>query len=130
MGMMEKIIADAKAMEEEALRAEKDSQQDYNGFVKETNASIAAMNADQSNKSEAKAKNEADQVQRQKELNGVLDELEDIADASKDIHYECDFLLKNFDLRQGTRDDEIYSLQQTLSIFSGASFTTFLQGTK
>jgi len=129
MGMMESIIADAKAMEEEAVRGEKDAQQAYEDLVKETNSSIAAMSTDVTNKSEAKAKNESDANQRQKELDGTLDELLDIAKASKDIHYECDFLLKNFELRQSTRDDEIYSLQQSLSIFSGASFGAFLQGT-
>jgi len=129
MGMMESIIADAKAMEEEAVRGETDAQQAYEDFVVETNASIDAMNTSVTNKSEAKAKNESDQTQRQKELDVVLDELEVNSKASKDIHYECDFLLKNFDVRQSTRDDEIYSLQQSLSIFSGASFGAFLQGT-
>jgi len=128
MGMMESIIADAKAMEDEAVRGEKDAQQAYEDLVKETNASLEAMNTDVTNKSEAKAKTESEQLQRQKELDGTLDELEENARASKDIHYECDFLLKNFDVRQSTREDEIYSLQQSLSIFSGASFSAFLQG--
>jgi len=127
MGMMESIIADAKAMEEEAVRGEKDGQEAYEDFVKETNASLEAMNNDVTNKSEAMAKTESDQLQREKELDGTLDELEVNAKASKDIHYECDFLLKNFDIRQSTRDDEIYSLEQSLSIFSGASFGAFLQ---
>jgi hypothetical protein len=128
MGMMESIIADAKAMEEEAVRGEKDAQEEYDEFVQETNASLDAMNNDVTNKSEAKAKTESDENERTKELDATLDELEAIAKASKDIHYECDFLLKNFEVRQGTRDDEIYSLQQSLSIFSGASFSAFLQG--
>jgi len=128
MGMMESIIADAKAMEEEAVRGEKDAQEEYDEFVQDTNASLDAMNNDVTNKSEAKAKTESDENERTKELDETLDELEVIARASKDIHYECDFLLKNFEVRQGTRDDEIYSLQQSLSIFSGASFGAFLQG--
>jgi len=127
MGMMESIIADAKGMEEEALRGEADSQKAYEDFVTETNSSLEAMNTDLTNKSEAKAKTESDEVERQKELDAVLDELDENRKASKDIHYECDFLLKNFEVRQSTRDDEIYSLQQSLAIFSGASFGAFLQ---
>jgi chromosome segregation ATPase len=128
MGMMQSIINDAKAMEEEAVRGEKDAQADYEKFVQETNASVDAMNTDMSNKGGAKAKAESDLVERQAELNGVLDTILKLESDSKDIHYECDFLLKNFDLRQSTRDDEIYSLQQSLAIFSGASFGAFLQG--
>jgi hypothetical protein len=128
MGMMQTIINDAKAMEEEAVRGEADAQKDYEKFVSETNASIDAMNTDMSNKGGAKAKAESDLVERQAELNGKLDEILQLEGASKDIHYECDFLLKNFDLRQSTRDDEVYSLQQSLAIFSGASFGAFLQG--
>jgi len=128
MGMMQSIINDAKAMEEEAVRGEKDAQADYEKFVQETNASVDAMNTDMSNKGGAKAKAESDLVERQAELNGVLDTILKLESASKDIHYECDFLLKNFDVRQSTRDDEIYSLKQSLAIFSGASFGAFLQG--
>jgi len=127
MGMMESIIADAKSMEEEAVRGEADAQKAYEEFVTETNASLEAMNNDLTNKSEAKAKTESDEVERERELDGVLDELDANRKASKDIHYECDFLLKNFDVRQSTREDEIYSLQQALAVFSGASFGSFLQ---
>merc|ERR1712061_802043 len=59
MSMIQQIIADAKAMEAEAIRAEEDSQKAYEDFVKETNASIEAKNKDIANKSDIKAKAEA-----------------------------------------------------------------------
>merc|ERR1712003_204785 len=58
MSMIQQIISDAKAMEAETIRAEEDSQKAYEDFVKETNASIEAKNADIINKSEVKAKAE------------------------------------------------------------------------
>ena len=60
--MIEQIIADAKAMEAEAIRAEEDAQKAYEDFVKETNASIEAKSEDIV-KSESKPKAEADLVE-------------------------------------------------------------------
>merc|ERR1719305_1670042 len=40
MGMIEQIIADAKTMEADAIKAETDSQKAYEAFVKDTNKSI------------------------------------------------------------------------------------------
>merc|ERR1711972_1116045 len=60
MGMIEQIINDAKAMEAETIRSEEDAQKAYEDFVKDTNASIEAESKDIVNKSETKAKAEAD----------------------------------------------------------------------
>jgi len=127
MGMMQSIIDDAKHMEKEAVRSEKESQEEYNNFVKDTQVAVDAMNKDLTNKREDKAKTESDEVERQNELDEALDALEENEKASKDIHYECDFLVKNFETRQGARDDEIESLGQALMVFSGGSFGAFLQ---
>merc|ERR1712232_1043614 len=62
MGMIQQIVDDAKAMEKEAIRAEADATAAYETFVKETNASIEAKAKDVANKSEIKAKTEADLV--------------------------------------------------------------------
>merc|ERR1711990_1427494 len=56
MGMIQRIINDAKAMEAEAIRSEEDAQKAYEDFVKDTNGSIEAKSKDIVNKSETKAK--------------------------------------------------------------------------
>merc|ERR1711957_706903 len=63
MGMIQQIINDAKAMEAEVIRSEEDAQKAYEEFVKETNASIEAKSKDIINKSETKAKAEAELVE-------------------------------------------------------------------
>merc|ERR1712070_711451 len=60
MGMIQQIINDAKAMEAETIRSEEDAQKAYEGFVKETNASIEEKSKAIVNKSEEKAKSETD----------------------------------------------------------------------
>merc|ERR1712195_342051 len=63
MGMIQQIINDAKAMEAEVIRSEEDAQKAYEDFVKDTNGSIEAKSKDIVNKSENKAKAEADLVE-------------------------------------------------------------------
>jgi len=127
MGMMESIIGEAKAMEAEAIRGEADAQTAYETFVKDTNESITEKTKDIINKSDMKAKAESDKVEKEAELEAVMGDLESLANENADLHKSCDFTLKNFDLRQGARDDEIEALKQALNIFSGASFAAFLQ---
>merc|ERR1719182_1222371 len=125
--MIQQIINDAKAMEQEAIRSEEDAQQAYEGFVKETNASIEAATKDMINKSEEKAKAEDDKVQAEKEKEATMLELEQLSNYNAELHQSCDFVLKNFEIRQAARDEEVEALKQAKAILSGAKFEEFLQ---
>merc|ERR1712038_156742 len=127
MGMIQQIINDAKAMEAEAIRAEEDAQKAYEDFVKETNNSIEAKSRDIVNKSEQKAKAESDLVEAKEDKEAVLLELEQLSNYNAQLHQSCDFVLKNFDLRQTARDEEVEALRQAKAILSGAKFEEFLQ---
>jgi len=129
MGMMQKIIDEAKALEAEAIRAEEDAQSSYEEFVTETNASIDAKSKDITNKSDAKAKDEGGKVQAETEKEATMGELQELSNQNADLHKSCDFILKNFEVRQGARDDEIDALKSAMATFSGASFSAFLQRT-
>merc|ERR1712190_29022 len=128
MSMIEQIISDAKAMEAEAIRSEEDAQKAYEDFVKETNNSIEAKSKDIINKSETKAKAETDLVEAKKEKEDVLLELEQLANYKAELEQSCNFVLKNFDIRQTARDEEVEALRQAKAILSGAKFEEFLQG--
>jgi len=127
IGMIQSVIDDAHALEAEAISAEEDAQKAYEDFVKDTNTSLEAWNADLTNKTENKAKTEIEKVQAETEHDEVVGELEQLAAAASDLHADCDYTLKNFDMRQSTRDEEIGAMKQALTIFSGASFGAFLQ---
>lgn len=123
MGLIQHIINNAKALEAEAIRGEEDAQRAYEDFVKDTNDSIEQKNLDITNKSETKATAESDKVETDTNLEGVLSELEMLANESADLHSSCDFVLKNFDIRQASRDEEIEALKQSIAILSGAQFS-------
>merc|ERR1719236_427702 len=125
--MIQQIIDDAKAMEAEAIRAEEDSQKAYEDFVKETNASIEAKSRDIVDKSETKAKAESDLVETKESKEATMLELEQLSNYNAELHQSCDFVLKNFDVRQTARDEEIEALKQAKAILSGAKFEEFLQ---
>jgi hypothetical protein len=127
MGMIQQIINDAKAMEAEAIRSEEDAQKAYEDFVKETNASIETKSKEIINKTELKSQAEADRVQAETEKEAALLELEQLSNENADLHKACDFVLKNFEIRQTGRNEEIDALKQALAILSGAKFSMFLQ---
>jgi len=128
MGMIQQIINDAKAMEAETIRSEEDAQKAYEDFVKDTNASIEEKSKDIVNKSESKAKAEADLVEAKENKEAVMLELEQLANYKAELHSSCDFVMKNFEIRQTARDEEIEALKQAKAILSGAKFEAFLQG--
>merc|ERR1712099_141214 len=128
MSMIQRIINDAKAMEAETIRSEEDAQKAYEDFVKDTNASIEAKSKEIVNKSELKAKAETDLVETKEAKEAVMLELEQLSNYNAELHQSCDFVLKNFELRQTARDEEIEALRQAKAILSGAKFEEFLQG--
>jgi len=127
MGMISQIINDAKAMEAEAIRAEEDAQKAYEDFVKETNNSVETKSKDIANKSEEKAKGEGDLVQANEDKEATLLELEQLSNYNAELHQSCDFIVKNFEIRQTARDEEVEALKQAKAILSGADFNALLQ---
>jgi len=124
IGMIQQIITDAKAMEAETIRDEEDAQKAYEDFVKDTNASIEAKSRDIVNKSETKAKAEGELVE---DKEAVMLELKQLSNYKAQLDQSCTFVLKNFEIRQTARDEEVEALKQAKAILSGAKFTEFLQ---
>ena len=97
-------------------------------FVKDTNGSIEAKSKDIVNKSESKAKAEADLVEAKENKESVMLELQQLSNYKAELHQSCDFVVKNFEIRQTARDEEVEALRQAKAILSGAKFEAFLQG--
>merc|ERR1719387_3001939 len=127
MGMIGEIFQEAVALEAESIRGEEDAQKAYEDFVKETNASIEAMTKDMINKSEEKSKAEESKVNTEQAHKSTVLELEQLASYKGELHASCDFVMKNFEIRQTARMEEMEALKQALAILSGAKFDAFLQ---
>jgi len=127
MGMIQEIINDAKAMEAETIRSEEDAQKAYEDFVMDTNNSIEEKSKDIVNKSEDRAKAQDNLVTAKEDKDNTLLELEQLSNYNAQLHSSCDFVMKNFDIRQTARDEEVEALRQAKAILSGANFGLFLQ---
>ena len=120
MGMIQSIIDDAKAMENEAIVDEENAQKGYEDFVKESNNSIDAKTAEIIEKTEENAKAKENHVESTEAKDNAVDELDELSEANGELHASCDFVMKNFELRQSSRDEEIEALKQAMAILSGA----------
>merc|ERR1719162_1101717 len=119
VALIQQVLNDAKALEADALRAENDAQKAYESFVKETNNSIDKKQQGIVNETENKAKAEQQLTEATSELESTQTELESIANDAGGLHQSCDFILKNFDIRQEARAQEIEALHQAKAILSG-----------
>merc|ERR1719191_67515 len=101
VGAIEGVIADAKAMEADAILAESDAQKGYESFAKDSNDAIDEMIRSINTKTEFKAESESDPVETEQSRDSSIGTLEQLANENTAIHADCDYTLKNFDLRQG-----------------------------
>lgn len=124
--LLQTIMHDTKTLETETIRAEEDAQKAYEGFVAETDSSVETKTKARIDAEEDKAKKEVDLGDAQEEREGLQFTLDGLQVENTDTHKQCDFVLKNFEVRQEARDQEVEALRQAKSILSGANFG-FLQ---
>jgi len=121
MGLIEQIIEDSVKLETEATAAETQAQAAYEKLVKDSNALIAALSEAVTAKTAAIADAKVDSAETSSQLQSTVDELKALATEDAELHQECDFVLKNFDIRQKARLQEIEAIQQAKAILSGAA---------
>merc|ERR1719359_1279971 len=120
--MMEGIIKESEHVEKMALKAENDAQAAYEEFISDSNASITAMQNDVTSKTEEKAKADKEKVEAEQDLASTIDDLIKLGEYNVALHQDCDFLLKNFEIRQTSRAEEIEALNNAIAIFSGTNY--------
>jgi len=122
MSIIQNVIDEAATMEKDAIQAEGDAQSSYEEFIKNANASNNAANNGISRKTEQRAETQATKVGAEGDRSAALDDAERLSATNADLHSACDFLLKQFDLRQAARAQELDGLAEAKAIFSGADF--------
>jgi predicted RNase H-like nuclease (RuvC/YqgF family) len=120
MGMIEQIVGDSKQLEQEATAGEFQAQADYESFVKDSNNLISELSAAVTAKTKAIANAKLATADAKSDHSSAVDELESLAQVKADLHSECDFVLKNFDIRQKARLQEIEAIGSAKAILSGS----------
>merc|ERR1719161_25769 len=120
IAMLTECMNDSKATENENIVAEQDAQVAYESFMTDSNDSIAQKMEEIVNKSEKLAKAQEEKIQAESDHKATVAAIVTLSDENGDLHKSCDFILKNFDLRQKARAAEIDALNQAKAILSGA----------
>merc|ERR1719247_4093046 len=128
--MIQSVINDAKAMEKEALQAEAQAQQAYEDAVADTNAAVTAKQEDIVSKTEFREREEQGKVAQEATRDERIADIDQLMKENLDLHYSCDYMIKNFEIRMTARDEEVEALKQGLATFSGATFSSLLEESK
>jgi len=120
MEILEKLVGEAQTLMKDARTSESSAQAAYEQSVADTNGSVQALSQDILTKKKAMSKAHKDLMQARSDHGDTEKELEGLSKYDGDLHQECDYLLKNFDVRQTGRTQEIEALQQAKQILSGA----------
>jgi hypothetical protein len=119
MGLIEQIISDSVALEKEVIDGERSAQADYEKFIGDTVAENKSLDELIVLKTKAISTAEEELSDTKSEHVATVEELMGIQQTLTDLHGECDFTLKNFDIRQKARLQEIEAIQAAKAFLSG-----------
>jgi hypothetical protein len=122
MGMLQGIIGDAERVESESVAAEQDAQAAYQSFVADTSKALNAATRSISKKEEELAAKEAARVSAASSNKAKEVELIGLKKYNAELHSSCDYVVKNYSIRQEARGQEIDALGQAKAILQGATF--------
>jgi len=118
--LLEQIVGDSQTLEKEATAAETQAQAGYESFVKDSNGVIAELSESVTTKTKALADAKVESANTDGDLKFTVEELDGLTAYKADLHGQCDFVLKNFEIRQRARLQEMEAIQAAKAFLSGA----------
>merc|ERR1719221_1826326 len=121
--MIDLLVADLDKEMQESEVMETDSQSEYEQAMADSAAKRAEDSKSLADKVSAKAAaEEALQAEADKK-DGTSNELMTTLEYISSLHGECDWLLKNFDARKNSRNEEMDNLGRAKAVLSGADYS-------
>jgi len=120
MSLIQEIMSEAVTLEKEGVLAEQNAQNDYTSFVAESSKSIGTANRSISAKADMKAELEEAIVNAAADKAANVKTLMELGAYETQLHTSCDYVLKNFDLRQAARAEEMDALNSAKAILAGS----------
>jgi len=122
MGLLQGIIGDTETEISESFSSEQRAQTEYATFVSESKESLDNLKKQITDLENRAATRETEIANTKESLATNTDDIEGLNTESNDLHTECDFLIKNYDLRQEARANELDAIAEAKAILSGADF--------
>jgi chromosome segregation ATPase len=123
VSMINLLIRDLDKEMTEAETSEEDSQKDYEEAMKDAAEKRAQDSKSLTEKEGAKARMETEVQDHKESEAGATKELMATAEYIGNLHTECDWLMKYYDVRKEARASEIDALGQAKAVLSGADFS-------
>jgi len=123
MAMMDAMVADLEKELQEAEFEETDSQSEYETLMKDAAEKRTQDSKSITDNEGTKADDEAAIQTMTEERTAKMKEAMATIDVIQGLHADCDWLLKNFDVRKEARTGEIDALKKAKAVLSGADFS-------
>jgi len=121
--MIDMLIADLDKEVQTITVEEHEAQAEYVQYIQDSAAKRASDSKSITDKEAAKAGAEAELQRLGEETHAKKVEMINTLEVLKNFHLQCDWLLKNFDLRRDARNGEIDSLKKAKAVLSGADYS-------
>jgi chromosome segregation ATPase len=122
IAMIDLLVSDLDKEMTEAKTTEKNAQAEYEKTMSDSAEKRAMDSKTLTDKEVAKASFEVSLEANKEEKAATTKELMAVHGYISNLHAECDWLLKYFDVRKEARDGEIESLKSAKAVLSGADF--------
>eukprot|EP00933_Yihiella_yeosuensis_P047780 TRINITY_DN436_c2_g1_i1.p1 TRINITY_DN436_c2_g1~~TRINITY_DN436_c2_g1_i1.p1 ORF type:complete len:747 (+),score=247.62 TRINITY_DN436_c2_g1_i1:125-2242(+) len=120
INMLDSIIKELDAEVAEAKHEENNSQKLYEELLADSQEKRAADSQAVVSKEKAKAEAETEKINHATAAKQETAELNDVQMYDMDVHTDCDWMLKNYEVRKEGRMTEQESLTQAKSVLAGA----------
>merc|ERR1719254_244113 len=114
--MIDLLVADLDKEMQESDVSEKDAQKEYEEMMADSAAKRAEDSKSLGDKVSAKAAAEESLQAEGDKKDSTSQELMTTLEAINALHGECDWLLKNFDIRKSSRTEEIENLGRAKAV--------------
>jgi chromosome segregation ATPase len=130
IAMIDKLVLDTDTTMTEAETEEKDAQAAYEKLMTDASNKRTADSKSLTDKTASKAQaEEALQAEGDKKK-GLEEEKMETMKILMNLHAECDWLLKYFDVRRAARADEMDALSKAKDVLNGADYSLLQTGRK
>merc|ERR550514_2064989 len=123
IAMMDLLLKDLAKQITEMETEEKLAQEDYEKFMADSAEKRANDSKSVADKEGAKADLEADLQAKGEDKKAKEAEAMATMEQIKSLHLECDWLVKNFEIRKEARAGEIEALKKAKAVLSGADYS-------
>merc|ERR1719161_2656920 len=120
---MDELEAQLDKELQEAKVEEKNAQKEYEEFIADSAEKRAQDSKTIADKVGAKANGEMDLQKLVKEKKTATMESMAKAEAIKELHGDCDWLLQNYDTRKSARVGEVEALKKAKAVLSGGDYS-------